>query len=210
MASGALLAAVIFIVQRPDISGFGWSPVLTGLLLLAVLAVPLYPGVFNRIGNRLAKRFQSMGVLGEARLSPFVLAQGMALTACGWLLLGISVWAMLQSVLPEPPALTLSNAMHIAATTALAYVAGFLALVVPSGVGVREYVLLNLLANEGAEPILALAVLLLRLVWTAAELLIAAVLWCMPARSSAAPLPLAEAPSIRYDGPRTTDHGSPT
>ena len=50
----------------------------------------------------------------------------------------------------------------------------------PSGVGVREYFLLRLLGTEDTEALIALAVLLLRLVWTSAELVMAAVLWCIP------------------------------
>jgi uncharacterized membrane protein YbhN (UPF0104 family) len=70
---------------------------------------------------------------------------------------------------------------------ALAYVAGFLAVFLPGGVGVREALLLALLRPElahqgvrGAEAVAALAVVLLRLVWTVAELLMAAVAYRLP------------------------------
>src|SRR5439155_18741502 len=42
MASGALLAAVIFFVRPPLVSGLTWSPLFTGVFLLALLAVPLF------------------------------------------------------------------------------------------------------------------------------------------------------------------------
>ena len=52
----------------------------------------------------------------------------------------------------------------------------------PSGVGVREYFLLALLGFAGPEALVAMAVLLLRLVWTATELLLAGLL--LPLRPS--------------------------
>jgi uncharacterized membrane protein YbhN (UPF0104 family) len=48
--------------------------------------------------------------------------------------------------------------------------------VAPGGVGIREYFLLNLLAFTGLETFVAAAVLLLRVVWTSAELVVAGVL----------------------------------
>ena len=64
------------------------------------------------------------------------------------------------------------------------------AVFMPSGVGVREYVLLTLLPPELAggvvgspEPVAALAVLLLRLVWTVAELGLAGIIYWLPGPS---------------------------
>src|SRR5262249_46383616 len=120
----------------------------------------------------------------------------------------------LWSVVPDAAPFTLAGWAHATAAIGLAYVAGFLALVLPSGVGVREYVLLQLLASQGTEALVALAVLLLRVVWTAAELVTAGLLWCLPtqtteqapaAASGAASLHC-QATSIPYNGPRTTDH----
>src|SRR5262249_28390321 len=180
MAAGALLAAIVFIVQPPEVAGLAWRPEFTGLLLLVLLGVPLWPGVFNRLVGRLAARFQKLETFREPRLTLGILAQGLAITGCGWLLLGLSVWAILQAVLPAPPESTLSEWAHCLGTIGLAYVAGFLAIFMPSGVGVREYFLLRLLESQGPEGLIALAVLLLRLVWTGAEVLMAAVVWWLP------------------------------
>ena len=76
----------------------------------------------------------------------------------------------------------------------LSYVAGFLVVVAPGGLGAREFVLATALtprltATTGADAA-ALAVviaLLLRLVWTAAEVLLAVVLYFF--RPPAAPIP---------------------
>ncbi len=68
----------------------------------------------------------------------------------------------------------------------LSYVAGFLAFMLPSGVGVREGVLEGLLAPELAgrvahgPAVATVTVLLLRLLWTGAELVMAAVVYWLP------------------------------
>ncbi len=104
------------------------------------------------------------------------------MTGCGWILLGLSVWTLFQGVLPDPPALTVSIWARFCGSIGLAYVAGFLAFVLPSGVGVREYFLRQLLAFAGPDKAIAAAVLLLRLVWTTAELTLAAAVFFMKGR----------------------------
>jgi len=209
MASGALLATAVFLTRLPA-TGLDWNPGAVGLALLALLAVPLFPRVFNAVVRGMATRFRRLEGLRELRLTASMLFQGLVITAGCWLVLGLSVWAMLQAVLPEPPDFTLSGYIYLTGTIALAYVAGFLAIVVPSGVGVREYVLLGLLAPEQSAALVALAVLLLRLVWTTAELLAAGILWVwVPRQSASAALSEVhcQASGIPYNGPRTTDDG---
>src|SRR5207302_7053119 len=60
MASGALLAAVLFAVQPPAATELTMHPVFLGALLVALLGVPLLPWVFNRLVERLARRFQDV------------------------------------------------------------------------------------------------------------------------------------------------------
>jgi uncharacterized membrane protein YbhN (UPF0104 family) len=186
MATGALVAIVVFIALPPPVSGMAWHPLYTALLLLGLVAMPLLPGVFNFLMLRLGRRFPSLLSENLTPLGMGTLFQGMLATGCGWLLLGLSVWAMLQAVLPEPPALTLETWGRLTGANALAYVAGFLAVVMPSGVGVREYFLLALLSFAGPEPLIAAAVLLLRLTWTAAELMMAAALFMFRVRAQGA------------------------
>src|SRR5207302_2602847 len=115
--------------------------------------------------------------LGLPGIQLLTLAEGILLTACGWGLLGVSLWALLQGVLPEPPALTFGTWVQYCASVGLAYVSGFLAFVIPSGVGVREYFLRQLLSFAGPDKGIAAAVLLLRLVWTTAELALAGIVF---------------------------------
>ncbi|MBM4073665.1 MAG: hypothetical protein FJ271_32800 [Planctomycetes bacterium] len=189
MASAALLAAAIFCFQPPDVPespDLPWSPVLIGLFLLVVVSVPLWPGVFNLLLRRLAGRFASVAALKLPQVRLATLAEGLFITNCGWLLMGVSLWATLRGMVPSLPALTPSVWLHCLAALGLAYVAGFLAIVLPGGVGVREFLLLYLLrplVSPGSESLIAVAVLVLRLLWTAAELVTAAAVYCLPVTS---------------------------
>ncbi len=186
MASGALVAAVLFAVLAPAASALAFHPVLVGVLLLALLGVPLLPGVFNLLVRRASARFQNVESLRLPRLRSATLLQGLAVIGCCWLGMGASLWAMVQAVVPEPQPLTPEVWGRYTAMVGLSYVAGFLAFMLPSGVGVREGVLDLFLAPELASraadgrAVATVVVLLLRLAWTAAELLAAAVVYWLP------------------------------
>lgn len=212
MAAGALVAAAVFVVWPPRLGDFSWHPALTGLALLALCGVPLLPGVFNYLVSSLAARFEHVEGLRVPKVRLATLALGLLATAVGWTLIGLSCWALLHGVLPEAPPLTPALWARLAGSVAFAYVAGFVAVVSPGGLGVREYLLLLLLLPllldpmlpplaarvvvrlaipEGTapaaaiiallpaqtlEPQLVAAVVLLRVVWTAAEVAAAGVL----------------------------------
>jgi len=173
MATGALVAAIVFVFQPPPTEGLEWHPLYTGLLLLGLLGLPLLPGVFNLLTARLARRFPMIDSLQTPKMTMKVLAEGVLTTALGWGLFGVSLWTALAAVLPEVPDLTLDLWLQLVGSIGLSYVAGFLVLVVPGGVGVREYFLSRLLAFVGPLALIDLAVLLMRLAWTTAELLAA-------------------------------------
>jgi uncharacterized membrane protein YbhN (UPF0104 family) len=64
----------------------------------------------------------------------------------------------------------------LTACAALAVVAGFLSLV-PAGAGVREYVIMTLLAAEYGAVAAVAAAILLRLVWMVSEVLVSVILY---------------------------------
>jgi uncharacterized membrane protein YbhN (UPF0104 family) len=211
MASGALLSALLFALQISDFSrSMDWhafrslftpaqtamdppdpkAVVLLSLSLFLVIGVPILPPIFNRLVKRMAAPFRD----AEAATLPHVrggfLILGFLITIAFWLVMGISLWAILQAVMPEPPSLTLDSWTRYTAYSALAYVAGFVIVLVPSGLGVRESFLMLFLVPEinrlpgyteaEARATAALAVVLLRLVWTAAELVIVGIVYWLP------------------------------
>jgi uncharacterized membrane protein YbhN (UPF0104 family) len=204
MATGVLLAALVFAILGPATSGtFDWETVrkllrleqpygaavdwkilvLLALILLAPNAILILPPVINRLAHRLARPFREPAA---PVLPPFrwrSLAEGMILATLFWSLLSASLWSMLHAVLSRPPPWTLQGWALDTGFLGVAYVAGFIILLVPSGIGVREFFLVLFLANpaEGrSRPAIWQAVLLLRLVWTTVELLMALVVYRFP------------------------------
>jgi uncharacterized membrane protein YbhN (UPF0104 family) len=187
MAAGALLAVVLFAWEPPVDVDLPLNPLLLGAVLAGLVGVPLLPGVFNRLVRRLAARFRTVEAFRVPRLRVRTLLEGLAAMGCGWAILGVSLWALLCGFLPEVPGLDGPTWARYTAMVGLAYVAGFLAVFMPGGVGVREGVLLALLTLElkrqglaSANDMAALAVVLLRVVWTVAELLLAALVYRLP------------------------------
>jgi hypothetical protein len=218
MASGALLAVVLFAIEAPDTLPSGdWSGlgrlftqgshdptaldrkvlVLLSLGMLAIVSLPIIPLVFNRLIRRLRSvknlmsRQPSIEVTGPPRLQvrTSVMLEGLAMTAFGWMLLGASFWASLQAVLDEPRLMTLSEWGRLSAILSLSYVAGFMVMFIPNGLGVREFFLNMFLipelslhwTGESASVVTAIwAVWLLRVVWFAAEIVATAVVYRFP------------------------------
>jgi glycosyltransferase 2 family protein len=212
MAGGVLTAAVIFWFLVPaQGTGFDWATIKSIFLLQAgeevahnrnlLVAVallfftPLFlvitPVLFNRLIRRL-NRFASFAAEAP-RLRPQHLLMGLCVTSGTWLTFGLSGWSMLCGVTANPPAFEAAAACRIAGYIALAYVAGFFILIVPSGLGVREYFLLLCLTPElskllpaGEAPaVAAVLVLMLRLVWTLGDLVMAGLLYWLPVEAAA-------------------------
>jgi uncharacterized membrane protein YbhN (UPF0104 family) len=116
--------------------------------------------------------------------------EGLVVTACGWLFLGGSLLAVLHALMNQGPAFTAGNIALYSAYLALAYVAGFIIFPLPSGLGVREFFLALFLtpelkqlmgSTEGAAKLAIAVAILLRLVWTAAEVVVVPALYFLPA-----------------------------
>jgi uncharacterized membrane protein YbhN (UPF0104 family) len=115
--------------------------------------------------------------------------------AAGWALLGLSLWATLRAIPTTTSSpVAWSDMPLVTACVALALVAGFLSLL-PGGIGIREYVVMTLLAIPFGEGAAAISAILLRLVWLLAELLVAAGLYLAkppPVQAASQPLPTAD------------------
>jgi uncharacterized membrane protein YbhN (UPF0104 family) len=203
MASGVLLAALLFTLQLPVTSApLDWQAlprlftapadeqpaldprlaVLLSVLLFGVTCGPLVPFLFNRVTNRVTRRFREPEAPPPPRVRTVQLLEGLGLTGCGWLFLGASLWASLRAFVEPAPAWGLDAVCRYTAFLGLSYVAGFV-IPVPAGLGVREVLLsLFLISDLAGEPreLAAAGVWLLRLVWTAAEVFCAALLYWLP------------------------------
>lgn len=150
------------------------------LALSFLLLTFTYPAVLNVLVKGVTKRF---GLGPPPRLRAAWLGEGLATTAPVWLLFGLALACGLRAVPEAAVPWSLANLTVLTAVMALAYVAGFF-VPVPGAVGVREFFLYELLAgvSPGGRGEVALAVLLLRVGWTAAEVVAAGALYVWPAR----------------------------
>jgi uncharacterized membrane protein YbhN (UPF0104 family) len=210
MAAGALLAALLFLFMGPNTtSGLDFSAlrnlltmghpddgvldrnvlVLLAVCVLVPLGLPIVPPIFNRLVHHLSLPFREATAV-PPRVPSAALVEGLTLAAGGWFLLGASLWAVVQSVSGVSPVLSWDTLGRYTAFLSLAYVVGFIIILVPSGLGIREYFLTAFLAPqlvsqlrlpEGeARAVAVLAVLLLRVVWTASELVLAGIIYWLP------------------------------
>jgi hypothetical protein len=205
MSGAVLVSAVLFAIFAPDTGFRPRGEVLRGLLrldvpeegdlgrttcvllslgLLAAVGLPALPPVFNRLARRMALPFGAGGDFPRMRWG--YLGEGLCLTGTGWLLQGASLGAALCAVVGTDLSWTFPAAARVAAIMGVSYVAGFVILFAPSGLGVREYFLTLLLTPElrelglpgdEARGLAIMTVLLLRVAWTAAEMVMATVVW---------------------------------
>jgi uncharacterized membrane protein YbhN (UPF0104 family) len=181
MAAGALLGVLL-------LPYLGVLPsVVSGnlVLLVAVAALPIALGVLNRLAVRVAARGRGPDAPPLPSPSILLLGQGLLHGACGWCLLGLSLGLVVRAVAPNPPRWDVPAYLGDLVAVTLSYVVGFVVLVAPGGIGAREFVLQQALARRFLgpldEPVAAgvavVVALVLRLVWTVAELVLALGLW---------------------------------
>lgn len=204
MAAGVLVAAGLFAVLGTD-AGAGLNAqtlrhllemeqpgeggvqrsvaVLLSMLLFAAFLVPLHPAIFNRLAlRRMTSPFADASG-SDRHIRLVYLLEGLAFAAVGWLLLGASFAAALRGIVGDDWPLFDVRTARLPAIMGLSYVIGFVIVIAPGGIGVREFLLTLLLTPElvgvqdmgieDARATVVLAVLVLRLVWTAAELITA-------------------------------------
>jgi uncharacterized membrane protein YbhN (UPF0104 family) len=182
MTVGAFLAAAILAVWfgRQSSPQLFWVAV--GLMVAA--GMPTLPPIFKRL-VRLAGVGKSDPTVAEKldRLGYAVLLQGWLAMILVWVLLALSLWAVLQAMGIDCPNL-LAEMPRYTASVSLAMVAGFLSLV-PGGAVIREVILTELMVpyfetvapDVSAAAAALVSAVVLRLVWLFAELAISAVLW---------------------------------
>jgi uncharacterized membrane protein YbhN (UPF0104 family) len=211
MAAGALLAVVLFAALgagnlalpdagsmrrlwealanegRTDVGPDPGTLVAAALVLVALTLPPIVPPVFNRLSRRMSLPFRERFTPPPVGAS--ALAEGLLLTAPAWPFFGVALALSLNAVPGAGLPWDVPTLARLTAVMAMAYVAGFVVLISPGALGVREAFLTLLLTPELAArhnlaPDVAhgkvlLAVLLLRLAWTSAEVLIVFGFWLL-------------------------------
>jgi glycosyltransferase 2 family protein len=177
MGVGAFVAAALLgALFRDQVWLLGLA---IGLMLCA--GVPTLPPIFRRLVRMLGVRRVNPDIdAALAGLDYRLMAFGWITVGLGWWLLGLSLWAVLKA-LPTPVPVLLYDVPLLTACVALALVAGFLSLL-PGGIGIREYVVMTLLAGPFGPGAAAVSAILLRFVWLLGELMLAGILyaWKLP------------------------------
>jgi uncharacterized membrane protein YbhN (UPF0104 family) len=174
MAVGAFVAAgILGALFREHL----WLLALAiGLMVCA--GGPTLPPIFRRLVRMVGvKKINPDIDAALAGLDFRLMVYGWVTVALGWGLLGLSLWATLQSIPTITAApVTVQDVPLVTACVALAMVAGFLSLL-PGGIGIREYVVMTLLAGPFGAGAAAVSAVLLRLTWLTAELVLASQLY---------------------------------
>ncbi len=178
MTVGAFIAAAILAFWFRE----HWFLTLVALGLMVGAGLPTLPPVFRRL-VKLARIGKSNPATAEKlhNLGGKTLALGWLAMSIGWVILGLSLWAVLRGMGVSVD-LVVQLPLYVASVS-LAMVAGFLSLI-PGGAAVREAVLAELLVPHFGEAIALASALLLRLVWLMSELLISGILYISGLRGS--------------------------
>ncbi len=176
MAVGAVIGLICLFWVEPQRKLWLLIALGTSIALLAFLTPP----VFRRIAQTVSIPFGRKNEDVTPALRYHTLARGVVLMLFGWLMLGTSLAGVIFGLggsIEEA-----SGLARILGTVALATSAGFLVLFMPSGLAVREYIIIELLAPQIGLATAVAASVLLRVIWTLSEILAAVVFYRGPVR----------------------------
>lgn len=163
IVTGLLVALIALLAGPADVRDRYWP----AALALPVLCVLLLPPVLNRLLGIV------LGRLGRPPLEHPVSAAGVvrasAWALLAWLLAGLHLYLLITALGAEA---TFETAALAAGAYALAWTVGFLVVVVPAGVGVREAVLGLVLADQLSGGSVVVAVLASRVLLTVADVVL--------------------------------------
>ncbi|HEY1064925.1 MAG TPA: lysylphosphatidylglycerol synthase transmembrane domain-containing protein [Pirellulales bacterium] len=174
MAIGAVLGSFILVVLwRGDA-----MMLVMGALVASLAGAIVFPPIFRELARRAGlKRIDpdALEKLSNLDFADFITS--VLGIATGWFFIGASVWSVIQALDPHTLHFR-EDVMVCTAAAALSVVFGFVSLL-PGGAGVREWVLITLLGpmleTSLAAPVVVAVVV--RIVWTSAEAILAAVLY---------------------------------
>ena len=181
MACGACLAATILFVWFPAERGL--QAVAVALMLATMLGT--LPPVMRRLMQFVqTRRGTPMSRERLANIHLGLILKGWLAASMMWALTAVCFWWVLKG-LPGTSGLTFNGAtlVRLTASVCLAVVAGFASLI-PGGLGIREWVLNQLLIPEFGKATALMAAVALRLVMLLTELAGSIILYgTMPRRS---------------------------
>jgi glycosyltransferase 2 family protein len=177
----ALSGVVVFVVSLAWVHDVD-APLLPLLLFAAVCALLLHPRIFTPLARRLLKPF------GLRSLNPLPFPTMLALFGfycMTWLVGGLALFFLVRSLGSSP---ALSTVPFLGGTAAIGAIVAVLAVVAPSGLGVREASMYGLLIAITSHTTALGVTVLNRLVITVVELalfVVGVALWRMRKRSHA-------------------------
>ncbi len=205
-AASAGVAVFIETLTMMGVGGFLAAIVVTLLFrehwLIAALSAALAVGVIvptvPRVTRKIAQVIRLQKLSGDImqRLEGWnasLIVRGWLLESANWILQTLSVWVCLRalpaSFFESPEQLAAAHSLSHAfplllVSTAVSTVVGFL-LLIPAGLGVREILVLNMLAPAIGHPAATTVSVLSRVVMILVDVLTAAVLYPIPSRDIA-------------------------
>lgn len=171
MASGSFMAAALIALNYRH--HLLYAAVAVAFMLAAGL--PTLPPVFKRL-VRLTRigRANAEAASQLERIHYGTLLVGWISTAVGWCIMGLSLTAVLRGMGQTSPGWIAAEPLTTMAVC-ISVVAGFMSVVFPGGLGVRDVVMAELIRPELGSEVAVASAIVLRLVWLVAELTAAGV-----------------------------------
>lgn len=166
-------------VSMSDSSGAIFA---AGVFLLTFLSTPFSAWLFTRLGRKTLQNDGSNPTDPQPAISAGLISLGVVVCSIGWFCHALSLGMVLRSLSTTP--LEISEFPTWLAACALSTVGGFVILLAPGGLGVREGLLIEVLKDQPdiGPGIAVVAAGLLRSVWFVTELLAAAGFYLAGAR----------------------------
>ena len=150
------------------------------VLVGTIATTPFSARLFTLVGRRALPRDPSAPQ--PPAFTAGLMVQGAFITSLGWLCHALSLGCTLQAVSDRPFDLTQFPVWL--ASVCVSTVGGFVVLIAPGGLGVREWLLVEMLKDAIGPKKAVVAAGLLRVVWFVAELVAAGVLYMRKPASS--------------------------
>ncbi|MEQ1904656.1 MAG: lysylphosphatidylglycerol synthase transmembrane domain-containing protein [Pirellulaceae bacterium] len=162
---GAQIASAYFLISG---NGGSWLKLLA-LSIMIVSGLVTIPPNFKKLARVVGKLKKSAPITDAPEMTWATFLRGIVVLSIAWMIAGLSAQYVVGSI--PGTEVVWSDFWLILATVALATVGGFVSLI-PGGIGVRELVIIPLLAPRYSTAVALVAALLIRLVWIMSELLV--------------------------------------